>query len=188
MRPSNHQRLPSFPYRLQHEPYSLLLLLQLVMGSAQVEITPKLFFRANPPTLINRRSAPIDLTGWSFRDDQVNLPGFSLSAAGILQPGDSVVITDNVDANFRTAWNLAANVKVIGQLGAVGVGGQNLGRSDQINIYDFSDTLIDRLTYGDQTIIGSICTQNISGQAPCSALGQNTIAAWVFSSAGDVYA
>ncbi len=137
--------------------------------------------------LTNRSSAPIDLAGWALRDDQVNLPGFSLSTAGIVQPGESLVITDNVDSNFRTAWNLAANVKVIGQLGAVGVGGQNFGRTDQINIYDSSDTLIDRLSYGDQTIVGSVRTQNISGQAPCSALGQNTVAAWVLSSVGDVY-
>ena len=47
--------------------------------------------------------------------------------------------------------------------------------------------LVDRLSYGDQTFVGTIRTQNISGQAPCSALGQNTIASWVLSAVDDVY-
>ncbi|MCU0756403.1 MAG: CotH kinase family protein [Xanthomonadales bacterium] len=137
--------------------------------------------------LTNRGAAPIDLTGWSLKDDQVNLAGFSLTPAGLLQPGESVIITEAVDAAFRAAWNLPANVKIIGQLGAVGVGGQNYGRSDQINVYDSGGALVDRLTYGDQTIPGTIRAQNISGQAPCTALGQNTIANWVLSAVGDIY-
>jgi hypothetical protein len=137
--------------------------------------------------LTNRGTTPIDLTGWTLKDDQVSLEGFSLTPAGVLQPGESVVITETVEAAFRTAWNLPANAKIIGQLGAVGVGGQNYGRSDQINLYDSGGALVDRLSYGDQTFPGTIRAQNISGQAPCAALGQNTIASWVLSSVGDVY-
>jgi hypothetical protein len=158
-------------------------------GSSSIQITEFMYSGNHGEyiELTNRSNAPVDMSNWSFRDDQVNLPGFSLSAAGILQPGESLILTDNVEANFRSAWNLPASVKIIGQLGVVGIGGQNLGRSDQINIYDSSDTLVDRLSYGDQTIVGSIRTQNISGQAPCTALGQNTILPWVLSSVGDIY-
>ena len=135
----------------------------------------------------NRGTQAIDLTNWILKDDQLALPGFSLSEFGIVQPGESVIVTENVDANFRTAWNLAGSVKIIDQLGAVGVGGSGYGRADQIHLYDSGGVLIDRLFYGDQTFPGSIRTQNISGQAPCSALGQNNVIAWVLSSVGDIY-
>ena len=135
----------------------------------------------------NRGTQAIDLTNWILKDDQLALPGFSLSAFGTVQPGESVIVTENVEANFRTAWNLAGTVKIIGQLGAVGVGGSGYGRADQIHLYDSGGVLVDRLFYGDQTYPGSIRTQNVSGQAPCSALGQNTVLAWVLSSVGDVY-
>ncbi len=158
-------------------------------GAVTVQITEYLYSGNHGEfvELTNRSATPIDLTGWSLKDDQVNLDGFSLTPAGLLQPGESVIITEAVEAAFRAAWNLPANIKIIGQLGAIGVGGQNYGRSDQINVYDSGGALVDRLTYGDQTIPGSIRAQNISGQAPCSALGQNTIASWVLSAVGDVY-
>lgn len=137
--------------------------------------------------LTNRSSQPIDLTGWSLKDDQINLVGFSLTPAGVLQPGETLVITENVEAAFRSAWNLPVNAKILGQLGAIGVGGQNFGRSDQINVYDSGNVLVDRLSYGDQTFVGTIRAQNISGQTLCAALGQNTIASWVLSALGDRY-
>jgi hypothetical protein len=137
--------------------------------------------------LTNRGLQAIDLSGWTLKDDQVNLPGFSLTPAGVLQPGETLVITENVEAVFRSAWSLPAGNKILGQLGVLGVGGENFGRSDQINVFDSGGTLIDRLSYGDQTFPGTIRAQNISGQAPCSAFGQNTIAAWLLASVGDVY-
>ena len=135
----------------------------------------------------NRSAQPIDMSNWTLKDDQLALPGFSLTAFGTVAPGESVLVTENVNSTFRTAWNLANSVKVIGQLGAVGVGGAGYGRADQIHLYDSAGVLVDRLFYGDQTFPGSIRTQNISGQAPCSALGQNTVLAWVLSSVGDIY-
>jgi len=135
----------------------------------------------------NRSPTAIDMTGWSM-DDSNNVPGaFSLTAFGLVQPGESVIVTENTESVFRAAWNLAAGVKIIGQLGAVGVGGNGFGRGDQIHVYDSTSTLIDRLFYGDQTFPGTIRTQNASGQAPCSAIGQNSIAAWQLSALGDSY-
>ncbi len=135
----------------------------------------------------NRSATPIELSGWVVKDDQLGLPGFALAPLGVLQPGESFVVTDAIAADFRAAWNLPASAKVLGQMGAVGVGGSNLGRSDQIHIFDQNGILIDRLFFGDQTFTGTIRTQNFSGQAPCSALGQNVIASWQLSAVGDSY-
>jgi hypothetical protein len=137
--------------------------------------------------LTNRSATAVDLSNWVLKDDNLALPGLPLTALGVIQPGEAVVITDADAAAFRSAWNLPASVRIIGLLGSVGVGGSNYGRNDQIHVFDSGGVLIDRLFYGDQTFPGSIRTQNVSGQAPCSALGQNTVAAWVLAVAGDAY-
>jgi CotH kinase protein/Lamin Tail Domain len=158
-------------------------------GAVTLQITEYLYSgnQGEFVELTNRGVQAIDLTGWTLKDDQVNLPGFSLTPAGVLQPGQTLVVTDNVEAAFRAAWNLPAGSKILGQLGVIGVGGENFGRSDQINVFDSGSVLVDRLSYGDQTFPGTIRAQNISGQAPCAALGQNTIVGWVLASVGDVY-
>lgn len=135
--------------------------------------------------LTNIGDSAIDLSGWSI-DDSAAIPGtFPIGAIGVLAPGESAIITENTEAAFRTAWSLAANVKIIGQLGATL--GNNLGRNDQIHVYDAGGNLVDRLFYGDQTFPGSIRTQNASGQALCSALGQNDISLWTLSAPGDAF-
>lgn len=135
--------------------------------------------------LTNVTDAPIDMTGWSIDDDSGVAGTFALGAFGVVQPGESVIVTEAVEAAFRTAWSLAPTVRVIGELGVIS--GNNLGRNDQINLYDGSAQIHDRLFYGDQTFPGTIRTQNISGQPLCSALGQNTVAAWQLSVIGDAF-
>ncbi len=129
----------------------------------------------------NVTNAPIDMTGWSFDDDS-QLPGvFSLSAFGTVGPGESVLITESTAADFRAAWSLPAPVKVIGDVF------NNLGRNDEINLFD-GNTLVDRLTYGDQTFPGTIRTQNISGNPiTLDALGANDPSQWQLSFVGDTY-
>ena len=135
--------------------------------------------------LTNLGAQAIDLTGWSLDDDHAVAGAFSLSAFGTVQPGESVVVTESVDSNFRAAWTLAPTVKVIGQLGVAS--GNNFGRADQIHLFNASNLLEDRLDYGDQTYAGSIRTQNASGQVPCSAIAQNTVMAWQLSAVGDAF-
>ena len=131
----------------------------------------------------NLSGSPIDLAGWSM-DDSNAVPGaFGLGAGGTLAAGESLVVTEAVAATFRAAWNLPSGSKVIGELGVAS--GNNLGRSDQIHLYDAAGTLADRLYYGDQTYPGTIRTQNISGWAPCAALGLNAVASWQLSAVGD---
>ncbi len=130
----------------------------------------------------NTGAAPIDLTGWSFDDDS-QVPGTtSLSAFGILAPGESAILTESVEAAFRASWSLAPTVKVIGS------NTNNLGRNDEINLFDSSSALVDRLTYGDQNIPGTIRTQNKSGNPiTLAALGANDVAQWQLAFVGDAY-
>ena len=132
----------------------------------------------------NVGSSAVDMTNWSF-DDNHRLSGVvSLSAFGTVAPGESVILTDASIANFRTSWNLASTVKVIGGNSA------NLGREDEINLYDASQTLVDRLTFGDDDVSlpGTIRARYISGNpGSASVLGTNNVAGWVLSSVGDSF-
>jgi hypothetical protein len=122
----------------------------------------------------------LDLTGWSF-DDNSRLPGtVSLSAFGVVAAGESVILSEADAATFRTQWGLASSVDVIGG------NTTNLGRADEINLYDASATLIDRLTYDDQTI-GGLRTLNLSGNIARANLGANAAALAVASVVGDEF-
>lgn len=130
----------------------------------------------------NTGAAPVDLTGWSF-SDSARVPGaVSLSALGTIAAGESFLLTEPTAALFRTAWNLPGTVKVLGGNSA------NLGRGDEMNIYNAANALVDRLTYNDQTIAGSIRTQNASGNPKTlAALGTNNVLQWQLAVAGDAF-
>jgi predicted extracellular nuclease len=128
--------------------------------------------------LTNVGGANVDLTGWSF-DDSSRVPGStSLSSIGLVVAGESVILTDVAAATFRTNWSLSASVKIAGG------NTNNLGRADEINIYDATQSLVDRLTYDDQTL-GGPRTQAKSG-VPVSpaALGANNPILWELSVSG----
>ncbi|HEY5756070.1 MAG TPA: lamin tail domain-containing protein [Steroidobacter sp.] len=156
------------------------------LASAQVYIT-EWMYNGNGETgeyieFTNLGNTAVDFSGWSFDDDSNNPGVVSLSAFGLVNPGESVILTEASAADFRSVWNLSSNVGVIGD------NTTNLGRADQINIYNAAGQLVDRLTYGDSTIPGSIRAQNISGN-PLSldVLGTNNALGWIFASVGDVY-
>jgi predicted extracellular nuclease len=132
--------------------------------------------------LTNLGPAAVDFAGWSF-DDSSRAPGSqSLSAFGLVAPGESVVFTESAAADFRTNWNLPAAVKIIGG------NSNNLSRSDEINVYDAGNALVDRLTYSDQDIPGSIRTQLVSGNPnSAAALGVNNALLWSLSATGDAF-
>ncbi|MBN2578950.1 MAG: lamin tail domain-containing protein [Pirellulales bacterium] len=131
----------------------------------------------------NTGTSDVDMTGWSFDDDSQTAGTVDLSAYGIVTPGKSVLLIEPTDTDaFRTAWSLPSTVKIIGGNGA------NLGRNDMINLYDSSSTLVDFLSYGDQTYPGSIRTQNTSGiPIPMSNIGTHDVYDWNFAVSGDVY-
>lgn len=153
------------------------------VASADLRIT-EWAYQADPGEYIeltNVGVSPIDMTGWSYDDDS-RLPGvFDLSGFGIIAPGESVILTEATADAFRAEWNLSASVKIVGGYT------NNLGRNDEINIFNAANDLIDRLTYGDQTFAGTIRTQGISGNALPADLGTNNVAAWFFSQPGDIF-
>ncbi len=131
----------------------------------------------------NLTNAAIDMTGWSFDDSSRTAGSVSLSAFGIVAAGESVILTEISAAAFRTEWNLASGVKVVGN------NTDNLGRSDEINLYNNVGTLVDRLTYNDQGAgnVDGPRTQGVSGWAStATALGANNASLWVLSAVGDV--
>ena len=132
----------------------------------------------------NVGSSEIDLTGWSYSDNHRTAGDVSLSGFGIVAPGESVILTELTPGVFRTEWGLGSSVKVLSD-GTT----DNLGRSDEINIYDASNTLVDRLTYNDQASPKQgPRTQNISCSIPASDYGLTTASStWVLSSVGDEY-
>jgi predicted extracellular nuclease len=125
--------------------------------------------------------AAVDMTGWSFDDDS-RLPGtFSLSAFGVVPVGKSVILTDDTAAAFIAAWGLSG-VSVIGANTA------NLGRNDEINLFDASNALVDRLTYGDQNYAGTIRTQLKSGNIPAADYGYDVVqTTWALAAVGDAF-
>lgn len=154
-------------------------------SSAGVRITEWMYSGADGEFIefTNMSDLPVDMTGWSVDDNGATAGAFDLSAFGVVQPGESMVVTEAFAATFRTAWGLAGSAKIIGELGVVT--GNNLGRNDQIHLFNGSGQLEDQLFYGDQTYAGSVRTQNSSGQAACTVIGQNNVLAWQLSVAGD---
>lgn len=133
----------------------------------------------------NTSDQPIDLTGWSMDDSGATAGAFDLSAFGVVEPGESVIVTESVAADFRAAWGLPEEIKIIGELGVTS--GNNLGRNDQIHLYNAKSQLEDRLAYGDQTYAGSIRTQNRSGQTLCKSLGIDDVMSWLLASIDDEF-
>lgn len=173
-----------FPVRTEWDP----MWIEYTFGSAGgMRITEWMYSGTSGEFIefTNLSDEAVDMTGWSFDDDHAVPGAFDLSGFGVVQPGESVILTEAVAETFRTAWGLPAATKIIGGLGVTS--GNNLARNDVIHIYDATDALIDRLTYGDQTFPGTIRTQNFSGQTCLEHVGQDEIAGWVRSAVGDAY-
>jgi len=168
---------------------SVLLLATSAFATPPVAITEWMYTGSSPAggefvEFTNLSTDPVDMTGWSFDDDH-RVPGaFDLSPFGIVMPGESVILTEDPAEQFRADWNLPPSVKIVGALGAKV--GNNLGRNDEINLYDAKGQLVDRLAYGDQAFPGSPRTRWFSG-VPSSpdAIGANDPTLWRLSAIGD---
>ncbi len=164
-----------------------LLLLGSMPARAQVEITEWMYSGPGGEFIefTNLGPAPVDLTGWVYDDDSrlatVAAGGFDISAFGVLAPGESVVLTESSASAFRAEWNLPATLKVLGGYT------NNLGRSDEINLFDANGRLVDRLTYSDLNFPGTVRTQDRSGTPLTLAdlVPQTVGAGWVLAAAGD---
>lgn len=126
----------------------------------------------------NMDAFPIDMTGWSYDDDSAGPGTVDLSAFGTLDPGESAILTEGDALTFESDWGLSG-LSIIGGLT------ENIGRSDQINLFDSGGVLADRITYSDQTFPGTIRTQGASGW-PCeTAVGNDNIFDWFLSFVAD---
>lgn len=101
---------------------------------AQVQITEWMYSGNSGEYIEFTNLGPdvVDFNGFVYDDDSrlatVALGGFDLSGFGWVGAGESVVITEDSAAAFRSNWNLAAGVKVIGNYSS------KLGRNDEINL------------------------------------------------------
>jgi predicted extracellular nuclease len=129
----------------------------------------------------NTGPGAVDMTGWSFDDDSQVAGTVSLSSYGVVPAGKSVILADVAAADFITAWSLTG-VSVIGNNPA------NLGRADQINLFNAGGTLVDQLSFGDQTYAGTVRTQNKSCNIPATdyafSIAQTS---WKLASVGDAF-
>ncbi|MCC5823345.1 MAG: CotH kinase family protein [Phycisphaerales bacterium] len=162
----------------------------MVFAQPNVAITEWMYAGSTPVggefiEFTNIGTEPVDMTGWSFDDDARQPGAFDLSGFGVVMPGESVVLTEDPAEVFRADWGLGPEVRIVGDLGLKS--GNNIGRNDEINLYDAQGELVDRLTYGDQDFPGSIRTRWISGNpALAGALGANDPYQWVYAEAGDL--
>lgn len=159
------------------------LLLSASAARAQMRITEWMYSGTNGEyiELTNMSGAPVDMSGWYYSDSDREATDLDISAFGIVQPRESVILTETGAGAFRNAWQLG-EVKIIG-----GNANSNLARNDEINIYH-AGMLIDRLTFGDQSFPGSIRTQNASGNPPTlAALGANDVFQWKKAVVGDEF-
>ncbi|MCB9913577.1 MAG: CotH kinase family protein [Planctomycetes bacterium] len=152
-------------------------------GSSGLRITEYLYSGTDGEffELTNTTAAAIDLTGWSYDDDSATAGTVDLSAAGVVAPGQSIVVTEADPATFAAAWGLSG-VTVVTTNGTAG-----LGRNDQINVFDAGGQLVERLSYGDESYPGSIRTKDASGQTCDEGLGLDDAYAWTLSQVGDAW-
>ncbi|MHC4552744.1 MAG: lamin tail domain-containing protein, partial [Planctomycetota bacterium] len=127
----------------------------------------------------NFGDSPVNMDGWSFSDENRTVGDFDLSAFVTVQPGQSVILTESPAEAFRTAWGLAPTAAIIGELGVSA--GSNMGRSDEINLYNNTGTLVDRLTYSDEDFPGTPRTSLISAWVTSGGFGLNDPYQWALS-------
>jgi len=159
---------------------SLLVLIMSVNAMANIQITEWMYKGTNGEfvELTNVGTTAIDMTGWSYSDTDEQVGDVSLSAFGIINSGQSVILTDAVAAAFISAWNLSASVAIIG-----GNTNSNLGSEDEIHIYNASGVEVDCLTYsGNPKTNAKSCTIPQADFDLTTASGS-----WTLSSVGDVY-
>jgi len=171
--------------------HPLLALALLAGGATAAQATPNIqitewMYSGNGGEFIeftNLGSSAVDFMGWSYDDDSRTPGGFDLSAFGLVAAGESVVITESDADVFRSAWGLDASVQVLGGYT------NNIGRADEINLYDGAATLVDRLTYGDAVYAGTVRTQGASGNpGSLAALAPSEVTTdWVLASVGDPF-
>jgi predicted extracellular nuclease len=140
----------------------------------------------------NTVSATVDLNGWRFDDSSASFAAGTVlfSSATVLGLNETIVITEVSEAVFVQAWFTDAGVTPPAGLVAIFENNSNnLGRSDEVNIYENGGTLVDKLTFNDQAASGTNPkgprTEEFSAVPGVSTvLGDNIFKNWVLSAVG----
>ena len=150
-------------------------------GSAGMRITEYMYSGGGDEfiELTNTSGAPVDLTGWSLDDGSGNPGTYDLSSAGVVAPGESIVVTEGAAASFILDWGLSGVTVLEGNVTAP------LGRNDGIHVFDASGGLEDRLFYGDEDFPGSVRAREASAWACTDGLGAEDPYLWALSFEGD---
>lgn len=132
--------------------------------------------------LTNVGSAALDISSYSYNDNNVNDPHNFGASFGVVASGESIILTQMTADNFRSYWGLSSSVRIFSYGQA-----SNLGNNDTINIYNSatqsSATLVDSLMF-TETARGS----GISRNRPVNiGTGQAINDLWVDSAVGDSY-
>ncbi|MGA2232008.1 MAG: lamin tail domain-containing protein [Tepidisphaeraceae bacterium] len=131
----------------------------------------------------NLGSTPVNMSGWSEDDshDTPDVSGHSLTGLGILQPGESGIITQATPANFISFWgaaNLPANLPIVGPY----TNDELNTDTDSIYLFNSARVAVDQLDYST-TNGGS--ADSVVRNAPLDALGFNDNELWANSFLGD---
>jgi predicted extracellular nuclease len=165
---------------------AVVLAVAQIAGAGPMQITEWMYQGASSANtefieFTNTGAAPVDMAGWSFDDSDPTQGTTSLSAFGVVAPGQSVILTEMAAGDFLTRWGLSG-------VSVIGGNANNLGRNDQINLYDATSALVDQLSYGDQDYPGTPRTNGKSCNIPASDYGFTTAqTSWTLASTGDIY-
>lgn len=139
----------------------------------------------------NTGSDPVDVNGWRFDDNSRSFASGTVLFSGstILEQNETFIITEVSEAVFTQAWYTDSGEGVPAGLVAIYENNSNnLGRSDEVNIYEDGGTLVDRLTYNDEAASGTDPdgprTEDVSAVPGTGALGTNVFKNWVLSQDG----
>jgi hypothetical protein len=129
--------------------------------------------------LTNLGAAAVDVSTWSYNDNNVNDPNNFGPTLGSIVVGESVVFTQMTADDFRSYWDLPASVRIVSYLQL-----SNLGNADTINIYNSATqdgtTLVDSVAY-----VADARGSGISRNRPFGGMGQVDNANWFISTVGD---
>lgn len=137
----------------------------------------------------NTGATQVDVDGWVYDDSSQSFATGTVlfSGATPLNQNETFVITEVSAAVFTQAWFTDASKTAPGGLVAIYENSSNnLGRSDEVNIWEDGGTLVDRLTFNDQAATGTDArgprTEEFSAvPGPLSVLGDNKFKNWVLS-------
>jgi len=155
-----------------------------VAASADVRITEFMYQGAASGDreffeITNIGDALVDISGWSYNDDNPNNPVAFGNFFGTLGANESIVLTEMTADAFRAYWNLDSSIRIF----SIG-GNSNLGSADTINIYNSAiqnaSTLVDSVSY-------SGTTRGISRNRPVDVDGSVGNDQFIDSAFGDSY-